>query len=78
MADYLHAFSFDELSEIVQSLINNSEEVLDNIMDSEICDSERMSEEEIESIVNFKDPSARMVYRTHEGNKRIYNRAIIV
>jgi len=74
MAEYLHRFSFSELSEIVKSLINNTEVIaFDDASDSEICNSEQMNEEEIECIVNFTDPSAQLVYKTNEGNKKIYN-----
>ena len=31
-----------------------------------------------EHILNFSDPSAKIVYSTYNGNKRVYNRSIIV
>ena len=76
-AAYLHRFSFEELTGLVQSLIQDPEDgsLLDT-NDTQVS-MEHMDEEEIERIANITDPSAKLVFRTIEGNQRVYNTRII-
>ena len=79
MASYLHQFSFDELTEIVRSLIEKPEE-LDSLAlaDNSVVNADRLDEEEIERIANLSDTSAKLVYGAQLGSQRIYNRSIIL
>lgn len=79
MATYLHQFSFDELTDIVKSFVDDSEKaIIDEADNSATLNPESFSEDELEHILNFSDPTARIVYSTYNGNKRVYNRSIIV
>lgn len=78
MAAYLHQFSFDELTEIVKSLLGKSEEDAHiNTVPPSLVNSENIDEEELEHIVNFTDPSASIIIKTTTGTQRVYNRSIV-
>ena len=79
MAAYLHQFSFDELTEIVKTLIEKPEELVSLAPgDNSVVNAERLDEEEIERIANLSDTSAKLVYRAQTGSQRVYNRSIIL
>lgn len=79
LATYLHQFSFDELTEIVKSFIDDSDKTsIDESDNSATLNPESIGEDKLEHILNFSDPSAKIVYSTYNGNKRVYNRSIIV
>lgn len=78
IAAYLHQFSFNELTDIVKSIIENSSSIEESVMDSSsnlLIDA--MNEVELEHIINFSDPSARLVSKTKSGTQRIYNQTIV-
>lgn len=78
IAAYLHQFSFDELTDIVKSFIENSTETEDSIADSSanlLIDA--MDEAELEHIINFSDPTAKLVSKTRSGVQRVYKQSII-
>lgn len=77
-AAYLHQFSFDELTAIVQSLINshvNTEDINTKLSSDILVES--MDEGELERIINYTDSTARIIVKTQRGNHRIYNQALI-
>ena len=66
LGTYLHTFSFDELTEIVKSLIagfDDNATTLPQITHSIKADD--LSEEELEQIINFSDPNATEVMRDY-------------
>lgn len=73
LAAYLHGFSFEELTEIVQgfiaSLASNNEDALESI--------NSFSEESLEQILNLKDPTARITVSYGAHSRRVYNVAIL-
>ena len=79
IADYLASFSFDDLTEIVQAFIENS--------DDDTCDCDSLipdnhvvvpeNEEELEHILNAKDPTAKIYIRNPGGSVRVYRTSII-
>lgn len=78
MAAYLHQFSFDELTNIVKSFIENDARTAEIVTDTSaelLIDS--MDEAELEHIINFSDPSARLVLKTRTEVQRIYNQSIV-
>lgn len=78
IATYLHQFSFSELTDIVKSLIENGSGTEDNIVDSSanlLID--EMDEAELEHLINFSDPTAKLVSKTRTGAQRIYNQSIV-
>lgn len=73
---YLSGYSFDELSCIVESLIINASPVINVESNAEIV--KDLTEEEIERIINAKDNSSRIEYRSSATKSvRIYDRSII-
>lgn len=73
---YLSAYSFNELSSIVESLIQNASPIVDNGLDYEVIND--ISEEELERIINAKDSSSRIEYRSSTTQSvRVYDRSII-
>ncbi len=77
MAAYLHQFSFEELSEIVRTLIGQNEDQDIESDNSNVLNPEQIDEEELERIINFTDPSAQLVYEGRNGSRRVYNRRIV-
>ena len=78
LAAYLHQFSFEDLTGIVKSLIGADDE---NNEDASIIlsvpESDQISEEELERIINYTDPSAQITLDSHVGTHRVYNRSIV-
>lgn len=77
IAAYLHQFSFSELTDIVKSLVENGVRTEDNIAGSSanlLVDT--MDEAELEHIINFSDPTAKLVSKTRTGAQRVYNQSI--
>lgn len=78
MAAYLRQFSFNELTNIVKSFIENdarTAEIVTNDYTNLLIDS--MDENELEHIINFSDPAARLVLKTRTEAQRIYNQSIV-
>ena len=78
MGAYLHSFSFDELTEIVKSLIegfNTSNTETHPITHSVKTDT--ISEEELEQIINFSDPEATIEVVTKTSARRVCNTSIV-
>lgn len=78
MGAHLRAFSFDELTEIVKSLIagfNTSGEVAQPI--THFVKTDTISEEELEQIINFSDPGATIEFVTKTSARRVCNNTII-
>lgn len=80
MKQHLETFTFEEVSQIVAAIIENiSREQPVLVDDSSLveCNSNELSEEEIERIINFKDVSSGIKLTTGKTQKRIYNTSII-
>lgn len=78
MGTHLHEFSFDELTEIVKSLIagfNSSGTAVQPITHSVKTDT--ISEEELEQIINFSDPDATIEVVTKTSTRRVCSTAIV-
>ena len=79
MAAYLRQFSFDEITDIVKTLITHEDELLINptdLRDNSVLDA--TDESKLENIINFSDPSARLVVKTGTGTYRLYNQSKVV
>ncbi len=74
--NYFKSYSFEELSEIVEEFIENRNNETDKIADAEY-NTPILSEEEIEYIINYKDPAAKIKKMVSEKNSRTYNTGII-
>ncbi len=77
---HMKQFSFNEITDMVKSIINNiSEDKLNDLLDVDIpkCDMADLTEEELESIINFKDNSTGIKVITSQKNQRIYKTGII-
>lgn len=78
LATYLKNFDFDEMTQMVKSLVENAQSTdsnLDLLTDTII---DECSETDIESIINAKDPSATIRYINNTTNViRVYNHSII-
>lgn len=73
---YLSIYSFNELSVIVESLIRNAAPVTEIESDVEVI--KDISEDELERIINAKDSSSRIEYRSSTTQSvRVYDRSII-
>ena len=78
LAAHLHQFSFEELTDIVQSLINNHvEREVKPGESNEIETPGYLSEETIEQIINSTDPTATLVVKTTAGKRRVYDKSIV-
>ena len=74
--DYLESYSFKELSDIVESLIKNTENMSNR--DYDVENISNMTEEELERIINARDHSSRIEYRTTATKPvRVYDHSII-
>ena len=72
---YLESFTFDELTEMVKAFIVQTP-FLETVTDTD--DSVKvLSETELESILNFKDPGSRVKLKTIDSKIRVYNTSII-
>lgn len=76
---YLDKFSYNELLQLVQTFIDNSsQEIRDSdLMDGQTADMGNLKEEEMEYILNFKDPNAGIKEKYVLYNGRIYNTSIV-
>lgn len=76
---YLDKFSYNELLQLVQTFIDNSSQEMrdSDLMDGQTADMGNLKEEEMEYILNFKDPNAgiKEKYVLYKG--RIYNTSIV-
>ena len=77
-AAHMQQFSFDEITDIVTSIIHNaSNDIQNEITDVLDCNISNMSEEELESIINFKDDIAGIKVTNAQISQRVYNTRII-
>lgn len=74
-SNYLSSFSFDELTEIIRAFLGNSSVGKTEVPSDKI--GPVLSEEELESILNFKDAGATIRVRTTDNVVRVYNVSII-
>ena len=77
-AEYLRQFSFNDLTDIVKSLIENAQN--NNItedLDDKAETYNKATEEELEWILNFKDPTATVSVRIGKNKVRVYKTSII-
>ena len=73
---YLSTYSFNELSIIVESLIQNASPIIETESDVEVV--RDISEDELERIINAKDSSSKIEYRLSTTQSvRVYDRSII-
>lgn len=73
---YLSTYSFNELSIIVDALIQNASPMTESISDAEVI--KDITEDEFERIINAKDSSSRIEYRSSSTQSvRVYDRSII-
>ncbi len=78
IAAHLKQFSFDELTEIVKSLINNIIDIEEPFPPyTPDISIDTIDEEKLEHIINFSDSSAKLISITRNGTRRIYNQSII-
>ena len=77
LAAYLRNFSYEEVTEMVVSLINNAQnKYVDVSATDDFIDDH--SEQDIEHIINSKDPTATIRYKNSTTNAvRVYNHSII-
>lgn len=82
LAEYLKTFSFDQMTSMVISLIENKKGVQQlDVSSSELISGReielRCSDEELERIINYEDPTADLVIHTGITTRRIYRQKII-
>lgn len=79
LAAHLKKFSFDELTDLVRSLINAQTGALAAVLDATAMSSDDRiySEMELENLVNFEDPTATVRIKTSPTIVRVYNPSII-
>lgn len=78
MAAYLHQFSFVELTDIVKSFLES--DAVTNEASATLTmtlSADNMDEGELEHIINFSDPTAKIRIETRTGKQRIYKQSII-
>lgn len=76
---YLDEFAYDELLQLVQTFINNSSpKTTGGVKLGQVTELGSLDEEEIEHILNFKDPSAGIKEKYILYKDRIYNTSIII
>jgi predicted HNH restriction endonuclease len=76
LAEYLHAFSFKNLTEIVQAIIESHESTPSTSTSNDHSDIE-LTEEEIENLMNHSDSSASIKSKLSNVRYRSYNPTII-
>lgn len=77
---HLKTFSFDEITKIVKALIENNTSIdIPTIEDEKmpIVQVEKLTEEEIEYIINFKDNKAGIKITNGQAQRRVYKTSII-
>lgn len=75
---HLRTFTFDELTEIVRSLIAGFDETDTTIpIITHSVRTDDISEEELEQIINFSDPDATIEVVTRETTRRVCSTAIV-
>lgn len=79
VTNYLDKFSYDELLKFIQTLIDNCDQaILDsNLISEQTDDIGNLKEEEMEYLLNFKDPDAGVKEKYVLCKGRIYNTSII-
>lgn len=77
MAAYLKTFSFEELTDIVKTLISEKQDYVDSGTDTNVQSISDMDEEEIERIVNATDSTSTIIYTDRNAAVRRYNKSII-
>lgn len=83
MTEYLKTFSFDQITQLVKSLIENAQatiEKVDIISEDIACKldiGQGYSEEELEQIINYVDLKADLIVYTGKTTRRIYQNKII-
>lgn len=78
LGTYLHGFKFDELTEIVRSLMEGFEGTVTTIPSiTHSVKADDLSEEELEQIINFSDPNATIEIVTKETTRRVCSTAIV-
>ena len=78
LAAHLHQFSFEELTVIVQSLINNhAQQKVRPGESNEIEIPSYLSEETIEQIINATDLTATLIIKPTTGKRRVYDKSIV-
>lgn len=79
-ASHMKQFSFDEITDIVISIISNTTEGLTEETENNslpVYDISDMSETELENIINFKDEYAGIKIKNSQTHQRVYNTGII-
>lgn len=81
LTNYLDCFSFNELTDIVISIIENNESGSIKSIEREqniiYKTTDFITEDELEQIINYQDKSARIIVNSTPSNERIYNHNII-
>ncbi len=80
LAAYLKAFSFDELTDLVKSLIDaqsGSLAAIPGATSAAGTNDHIYTEAELENLVNFEDPNATVRIKTSATSVRVYNPVII-
>ena len=77
LATYLKGFSFEDLTELVKSLIDAQSGKLVAIPDVDDADEHIYSEAELEQLINFEDHNATVKIKTAPTTVRVYNPSII-
>ena len=78
--NHLSSFTFDEITQIVVSILENNSKDLESRFDvssATVVDVRELTEEEIEHIINFKDERAGIKVIQGEARKRIYSTSIV-
>ena len=78
LASYLRTFSFEELTDLVKSLIDN-QIGKDNVISRDVKEEDihEVSEEQLESLINAVDPTATLRIVTKSAKVRILNTSVI-
>lgn len=82
MAEYLKSFSFDEITLMVESMIENVQPLPEVDANLGIFLSGRevtseFTEEEFEQIINYEDPTANLIIHAENTARRIYRKKIV-
>lgn len=80
LATYLKSFSFEELTSLIKSILDNKHfdyKELDAVEEHQ-NESESVDEQELENIINFKDDTADIKIKTSTNRVRVYNKNIII
>jgi predicted HNH restriction endonuclease len=79
IAAYLKRFTFDELTELVKSIIDAQSGALLEVQStgSSVSEGKTYTEAELENLINFEDPNATVKIKTSPTTVRVYNPKII-